>query len=380
MTAKKNIVLFWFMNDWGKYGRAYEEIALALSKHPNTGLVTCVLPPVKAHDQQFMAAIHRHTKNLMVITPFWQSINKSGIGYRLRTWFNQKYPPLTLIRLYLYFKGYSKDNTVLWIYPPHQFIPELINNIPHKTLVTQIVDNNSFRTDASYKIAFSKLQYDELSQSANLVITSSAVNYSIFSKLNNNCLFIENGVSERFISTPSDFPFKKNNTQPRLGYLGFISQRTDIELIRHVALMRPNCLLLIAGPDEGIVEPSGITELPNVKYIGPVPHIQAPSFLRNLDICLIPHKDNEYSRSMSPLKLFQYLASGRPIVSTRVAGTERWGDLVMLSESYDTFVRNIDMTFETDNLEKSAMRIEAVKAENWNNRVDHMVNKLMELD
>lgn len=380
MTAKKNIVLFWFMNDWGKYGRAYEEIALALSRHPNTCQVTCVLPPVKTDNQQFMAAIHKHTENLTVITPFWQSINRIGIGYRLRTWFNNKYPPLRLIRLYLYFKGYRKDNTVLWLYPPHPFIPELINSIPHKTLVTQIVDNKSFRDESSQTIAFAKLQYSELSQSANLVITSSAVNYSIFSKLSNNCLFIENGVSERFISAPSDFPFRKNNVQPRLGYLGFISQRTDIELIRHVALMRPDCLLLIAGPDEGLVEPSGITELSNVKYIGPVPHIQAPCFLRNLDICLIPHKDNEYSRSMSPLKLFQYLASGRPIVSTRVAGTERWGEFVMLSESYEAFVRNIDRTFETDNLEKSAMRIEAVKAENWNNRVEHMVNKLMELD
>jgi len=93
----------------------------------------------------------------------------------------------------------------------------------------------------------------------------------------------------------------------------------------------------------------------------------------------MPHKDNDYSRSMSPLKMFQYLASGRPIVSTKVAGIERWKDLVMLSASYDAFVRNIDMTFETDNLEKSAIRINAAKAENWNHRVDCMMNKLMEL-
>jgi hypothetical protein len=378
MTAKKNIILFWFTNDWGKYGRAYEEIALALAKNPDINKVTCILPPVKAQDQRFMANIHRHTKNLMVITPFWQSINKSGIGYRLRKWFNYRYSPLALLRLYLYFKGYRKENTVLWVYPPHKFIPELINNIPHKILITQIVDTNNFRVDENHNIEFSMMQYNELAQLANLVITSSANNHSVFSKLNKNCLFIENGVSERFISDPSDFPFIKNNIQPRLGYLDFIYQLTDIELIRHIALSRPNYLLLIAGPDGGILEASGITKLSNVKYIGSVPYGQAPSFLRNLDICLMPHKDNDYSRSLIPLKLFQCLASGRPIVSTKVAGTERWEDLVMLSESYDAFVHNIDRTFETDNLEKSTIRINAAKAENWDNRVERMMSKLIE--
>lgn len=93
----------------------------------------------------------------------------------------------------------------------------------------------------------------------------------------------------------------------------------------------------------------------------------------------MPHKDNDDSRSINLLKMFQYLASGRPIVSTKVAGIEKWKDLVMLSASYDAFVHNIDTTFETDNLEKSAIRINAAKAENWANRVDCMMNKLMEL-
>lgn len=190
---------------------------------------------------------------------------------------------------------------------------------------------------------------------------------------------MEMGLSERFLSPPSDFPFIINNIQPRLGYWGIISQHTDIELIRHIALSRPNYLLLIAGPDDGVIETSGITELSNVKYIGPVSYRQAPAFLRNLDICLMPQKDNDYSRSTSSVKIFQYLASGRPIVSTKIGDTERWKDLVMFSDSYDAFVQNIDMTFDTDNLEKSAVRINAAKAENWDNRVEHMVNKLLAL-
>lgn len=379
MTAKKNIVLFWFMNDWGKHGSAYEEIALALAKNPNIGKVTCILPPVKAHEPRLMANIHRFARNLTVITPLLQSANKSGIGWRLRAWFNHRCSPPARLRLYLRLNGYRKEHTVLWVYPPHQFIPELINNIPHKTLVTQIVDNNSFKADESQDMEFSKAQYNELAQSADLVITSSKSSQSIFSRLNNNCLFVEHGVSERFICAPSDFPFIKNNLQPRLGYLGWISQHADIELIRHVALSRPNYLLLIAGSDEGMLELSGITKLSNVKCIGPIPYGRAPSFLKNLDICLMPHKDNDDSRSINLLKMFQYLASGRPIVSTKVAGIEKWKDLVMLSASYDAFVHNIDTTFETDNLEKSAIRINAAKAENWANRVDCMMNKLMEL-
>lgn len=367
------------MNDWGLYGRAYECIALALSNNPNVKRVTCILPPISGHNFGKFADIHKYSQKLAVVTPLIQSIDENKTGYRLRKWLNQSLHLLHLLylRYYLFINGAWKSNTILWLYPPHIFIHDLLRTIPFSKLVIQIVDNNTFRENDDVGNKFSEIQYNNLADKADLIITSSLVNFNIFSKKNINCCFIENGVGHEFLSTPSDFPYKSNKSKPRLGYVGWISQRTDIELMRHIALTRPNYILIVAGPDEnGLLESSGIVDLPNVEYIGSIPQNQVPDFLRYLDVCLIPHKDNAYSRSMSPLKLFQYLASGRPVVSTRVAGTEKWESFILLADSYDAFVENIDKTLLSDNQDKSLSRITAVKKENWDSKVSTMLDKL----
>lgn len=368
--------MFWFMNDWGLYGRAYERIALALADNPRINSVTCILPPINGSTFGKFATTIKHSEKMTVITPLRQTFDENKTGYRLRHWLNNSLPFIYL-RYYLLTRGIAKNNTVLWLYPPHYFTQYLLNNIPFTRLVVQIIDNNSFREDDPLGNQFAETQYNTLVNQADLVITSSQLNYTIFSKKNNNCCLLENGVGNEFLSPPSNFPHKNNNTKPRLGYVGWISQRTDIELLRHIALSRPNYSLIIAGPDEaGLLESSKIIDLPNVVYLGGIPQNQVPDFLKSLDVCLIPHKDNAYSRSMSPLKLFQYLASGRPIVSTRVAGTEKWSDLIMIADSYESFVDSIDKTLIFDTLEKSFRRVTAAKNESWDGKVSAMLDKL----
>lgn len=364
------------MNDWGGYGRAYEKIAIALAQRPEINSVTCILPPVKLKNGFKFADIQIHSKKLTVITPYLQSINENCKGYRLRKWIN-KIPGLLLLRYYFFTKGCRKVNTILWIYPPHTFIYDLIKHISYRQLVVQIVDNNSFMGGDKPGNKSAEIQYNNLVNQADCTITSSVVNYDIFSKINHNCCLIENGVGDEFISKPSDFSYKIKDIQPRLGYLGWISERTDIELLRHIALTRPDYQLVIAGPDlDNLLSSSKITGFPNVEYIGEISPKQAPDFLRSLDVCLMPHKDNAYSRSMSPLKLFQYLASGRPIVTTSVAGTEKWADFIMIADSYDAFVKDVDITLGVDDLEKSLARIEAVKTQNWDSKISLMIENL----
>jgi hypothetical protein len=75
---------------------------------------------------------------------------------------------------------------------------------------------------------------------------------------------------------------------------------------------------------------------------------------------------------MSPLKLFQYLGSGRPIVSTSIAGVERWKGLVSIAGDYREFIQCIDTALNQDTEELSRKRIEAVKPETWDRRVEEM--------
>lgn len=72
---------------------------------------------------------------------------------------------------------------------------------------------------------------------------------------------------------------------------------------------------------------------------------------------------------MSPLKLYQYLASGRPIVSTKVAALECFKEYILIADNYEQFVNNIRLTLETDTIELSKTRIERAKNETWGKRV-----------
>ena len=102
----------------------------------------------------------------------------------------------------------------------------------------------------------------------------------------------------------------------------------------------------------------------------------APSFLASLDICLMPHVECAYSKSMHPLKLLQYLASSRPVVTTAVTGVERWIEHLRIAADGPGFVRAIEETLVNDTPNAARRRVEAVVRETWELRVRSMLEPI----
>ena len=369
-----HVVLFWFMNDWGKFGRAYEKIAENLSRQEAVKRVLVVMPPARIRDALGLLPfkVRKESEKLSVLTPNVRLIPRKYEITRAAKTLNEKGIRFAMGR-YLKLLSFGEEDTILWVYPPHPYIDELVRFVPHKALVTQIVDNSIFKEDHTKdQVEFARKQYEELAKRADAVITSSALNREYFSRLNGTCFLYENGVDPVFIGPPSGFPHANGNGRPRIGYTGYISERTDTELLRYVAGKRPEYDIVLAGPVEIPRERFEKVLLPNVRYEGVIPYERMPGYLRGLDICLIPHHDTAFSRSMSPLKLFQYLASGRPVVSTRVAGVDRWKELISVADGYEDFLKKIDETLRDDTVEKSGRRIEAARRETWDRRVREM--------
>jgi glycosyltransferase involved in cell wall biosynthesis len=374
-TSKINVVMFWFMNDWGKYGRAYENIAKDLANHPSIGHVICVLPPIEKKDKShaWPFVYHERTSNLTVLSPR-DSFSLDGAPYKMRLWTNLFIQKLTL-RILAVRLGLRKKNTSLWCFPPHKYIYSLLTTIPHKNIIVQIVDNNTVLEKLHPdQREFAQIQYTELARRAKAVIVSSDMNQEIFSRLNNRCYRFPNAVDTKFISSPTPLPCVASGSRPRVGYVGWISERTDLELLRHIAICRPEYDVILAGPSECNL--NDLLELSNVHWLGAVPYENVPTFIKSLDACLIPHSDTPYCRSMSPLKLLQYLASGRPTVSTPVAGIESWKSHVYIADSYDEFVAALDSAIRDESLEKAQARISAASSETWKARVDEIVTTI----
>ncbi|MBI3154348.1 MAG: glycosyltransferase [Burkholderiales bacterium] len=374
------LLMFWFRRDWGQFGRAYEKIAAQLSLQPGVARLVCVLPPVPADPGRWgwPLAFHHRTPRLVVVSQRGNVVPTAGAGHRLRTWLNTRLPDLAL-RLWLRGQGFRASNTLLWLYPVHAYIDKLCRLVPHRHTVVQIVDNNAelqSLTDDKRRAAVG--QYESLSRAADCVVVSSASNLEAFSRFNPRCLLFENAVDPAFLRAPSELPSRRNGARPRLGYVGWITERTDLPLLARLARDRPQYDIVLAGPDKDDAL-GKLLALPNVQWLGTVPQDEVPELIASFDVCLMPHRDTAYSRSMSPLKLFQYLGSGRPIVSTVVAGVDRWRHLVAVAGSPADFVAAVDAALGSDSLESAAARIDAAARETWELRVGAMYRAVVDV-
>lgn len=382
MNSGLYIILFWFNDDWGRYGRAYEHVATELSRLPEVTHVSCIFPPRKFSKQSDAPPLTVRTisEKLTLLTQSVLTDSKKTVlfaGLRSKMAKSRHDKHLTD---YLSGKGFRKNNTLLWLFPPHPYIPFLMNKIPHRGVTIHMIDDfTKFNPEHElYKHAHE--QYSRLGDWADIFITTSEANKENFSKYGKPCHMFWPAVDQSFIGVPDNLPSRKQDLAPRLGYVGYIMERTDLDLIRYIAESHPEWKVILVGPQypDGLLDNSGLLALPNLDYLGPIPQEQVPRFLATLDVCLMPHRDTAYSRSMGPLKLYQYLASGKPIVTTNVAGLDLVKDLIHIADTFPDFVRAIELALATDDLDKSTKRIEAAMQHTWPIRVRAMFDTVAE--
>ncbi len=143
------------------------------------------------------------------------------------------------------------------------------------------------------------------------------------------------------LTEPSD---QASISGPKLGYYGVIDERLDLELMKSVAEARPDLSLIFIGPVVKI-SPDELPRAPNIHYLGLKPYADLPAYLSGWDVALMPFALNEATRFISPTKTPEYLAAGRPVVSTRVVDVARaYGDVtgVYLASDAQEFVAACD--------------------------------------
>jgi UDP-galactopyranose mutase len=127
---------------------------------------------------------------------------------------------------------------------------------------------------------------------------------------------------------------------PRLGFYGVIDERIDLALLRGLAESRPDWSVVMIGPTAKI-DPVDLPRLPNIHYLGNKPYADLPGYLAGWDVALMPFAVNAATRFISPTKTPEYLAGGRPVVSTPVPDVVRqFSDNpgVLVGHSVESFV------------------------------------------
>ena len=128
--------------------------------------------------------------------------------------------------------------------------------------------------------------------------------------------------------------------RPRLGFYGVIDERLDIELVEQVARMKPDWQIVLVGPVVKI-DPATLPQRDNIHYLGGKTYDELPQYLSGWDVAIMPFALNESTRFISPTKTPEYLAGGRPVVSTPIIDVIRtYGDtgIVRIADSAEAFV------------------------------------------
>lgn len=135
---------------------------------------------------------------------------------------------------------------------------------------------------------------------------------------------------------------------PRIGFYGVLDERFDLELVRGIAAARPEWSLVMIGPVVKI-DPADLPRADNVHYLGPKSYDELPGYVAGWDVAALFFARNEATRFISPTKTPEYLAAGRPVVSTPIRDVIRpYGDagLVAIAESVDEWVAAIEAALD----------------------------------
>lgn len=193
--------------------------------------------------------------------------------------------------------------------------------------------------------------------------------------------YLPNGVGEMFFDTvvalepdPID-----NLPHPRIGFLGNIYSMIDFQLLEAVFARNRRWHLILVGPVQKGVAISMLQKMKNVHFLGPRPHHLVPGIMRRLDVGLIPLLVNEYTLATNPLKLREYLATGLPVVATRLPELERFQHVIRIADNdANDFSRAIGETLSGDRSSQYSEAVAAARPFSWTNIARHSVVPVLE--
>jgi glycosyltransferase involved in cell wall biosynthesis len=268
---------------------------------------------------------------------------------------------------------------VLWMYDPGAV--GLAGRCGEAFAVYDCVDDYREQTTSARKREL-VTRCDRLAaQRSRLVFTTSAAIYERQRRLNPDTHLVPNaGDYEHFadaVDRELAAPEVSGLPRPVLGFAGnFLASKVDFGLIEHVAGALPAATLLLIGPASPETAPAleRLAQLPNLRWLGPKPYAELPRYLAAFDVGLIPYVSNAYTRSCFPLKLYEYLAAGKPVVASglpELAGMEP--DVVLAGEPA-SFVEAVGTALRRDAEADRVRRREIASRNSWEAKTERLLD------
>jgi UDP-galactopyranose mutase len=272
---------------------------------------------------------------------------------------------------------------IAWYYTP-MMLPFSKHITPDVTVYDAMDELSKFKFAPEHLLDFEQ----ELIDRADIVFTGGSSLYEAKKDRHDNVHCFPSSVDRtHFIKArarqfePAD---QEDLPRPRLGFYGVIDERFDTELLDRVAAMRPDWSFVMLGPVVKISEDE-LPKRPNICYLGPKTYDQLPAYLSGWDVALMPFAMNESTEFISPTKTPEYLAGGKPVVSTPIRDVIRhYGKLqgVKIAATADEFVDACEAALELAHDRESGWLAQAdvmLSASSWDTTQARMAGLVAEL-
>jgi len=266
----------------------------------------------------------------------------------------------------------TKSAAVGWFYSP-SFSP-LLQAMEFDTIVYDCMDELSLFKGAPQELIN---QEKYLMAHADIVFTGGKSLYESKTKLHGNVHCFPSSVDETHFAqalhgreVPSDINMLRH---PVVGYFGVIDERIDLELLEKTAKSLPQIDFVMIGPLAKIHD-SELPRAANIHYLGMKSYEELPQYLRRFDIAMMPFALNDATKFISPTKTLEYMAAGKPIISTKIKDVARdYSDCVHLIDSAAGFAVAILRILEQEDQSQTRERYrEILRNTSWDTTVGRM--------
>ncbi len=199
-----------------------------------------------------------------------------------------------------------------------------------------------------------------------------------------DAVLVPNGVDYDHFARPSVEPADiahLGGRGPIVGYYGALAEWFDYDLLDYAAQALPVADFLLIGPDyDGTAGKAGVMARDNVHWIGARPYADLPGYLARFDVATIPFVVNDVTNAVSPLKLFEYMAGGKPVVTTPLRECARYR-VVQIGDGSDGYVEALRTAFELARDPTHVARLRrTARANTWEARARTIIEALERVD
>ena len=235
----------------------------------------------------------------------------------------------------------------------------------------------AFRANPVNRVAAMRAREHELLRSVDLVLTTAPQLREAKAGFNSNSHCVPHGVDVDLFARaahPETRPEPRCGAirRPIIGFVGQINERLDRELIRLVAHAHPEWSLVFVGPILRGLDVGQLRGLENVHFLGAVDRHRLPEVLQPMDVCTVPFLVDEHTQTMNPLKILEYLAAGKPVVSTPLPAARDYEPHVDIAGGAAEFAAAVELALAEDSGPRRRARAGFASNHSWESRLEEI--------